>query len=40
MGIAQSQDELDRVINHIRDTAYVRGVVSYVRLKDDPARKT
>ena len=40
MGIAQSQDELDRVINHIRDTAYVRSVVSYVRLKDDPARKT
>lgn len=40
MGIAQSQDELDRVINHIRDTAYVRGVVSYVRLKEDPARKT
>ncbi|MGE0094648.1 MAG: BON domain-containing protein [Alphaproteobacteria bacterium] len=40
MGIAQSQDELDRVINHVRDTAYVRSVVSYVRLKDDPARKT
>lgn len=39
MGIAQNQDELDRVINHVRDTAYVRGVVSYVRLKDDPARK-
>jgi osmotically-inducible protein OsmY len=40
MGIAQSQNELDRVINHVRDTAYVRSVVSYVRLKDDPARKT
>ena len=40
MGIAQNQDELDRVINHVRDTAYVRSVVSYVRLKDDPARKT
>jgi len=40
MGIAQNQDELDRVINHVRDTAYARGVVSYVRLKDDPARKT
>lgn len=40
MGIAQNQDELDRVINHVRDTAYVHSVVSYVRLKDDPARKT
>jgi osmotically-inducible protein OsmY len=40
MGIAQNQGELDRVINHVRDTAYVHSVVSYVRLKDDPARKT
>lgn len=39
MGIAQSQAELDRVQNHARDTAYVRNVISYVRLKDDPARK-
>jgi osmotically-inducible protein OsmY len=39
MGIAQDQAELDRVINHARNIAYVRRVVSYVRLKDDPSRK-
>ena len=39
MGIAQNQAELDRVINHARDIADVRGVVSYVQLKDDPHRK-
>ena len=39
MGIAQSQDELQRVIDHARDVPYVRGVVSYVRLKNDPARQ-
>jgi osmotically-inducible protein OsmY len=39
MGIAQSQDELQRVIDHARDVPYVRGVVSYVRLKDDPTRQ-
>ena len=36
MGIAQNQAELDRVIGHAKDVAYVRRVVSYVRLKDAP----
>ena len=39
MGIAQNQEELDRVVNHARDIVDVRRVVSYVRLKDDPRRK-
>ncbi len=39
MGIAQSQEELQRVIDHARDVPYVRGVVSYVRLKNDPSRQ-
>jgi osmotically-inducible protein OsmY len=39
MGIAQDQAELDRVVNHARNIAYVRRVVSYVKLKDDPTRK-
>jgi osmotically-inducible protein OsmY len=34
MGIAQSAAELQRVIDHARDIAYVRRVVSYVRIKD------
>lgn len=34
MGIAQNQAELDRVRNHARQLAYVRRVVSYVRIKD------
>jgi osmotically-inducible protein OsmY len=38
MGIAQDQAELQRVIDHARDIAYVRQVVSYVRVKGDPAR--
>jgi osmotically-inducible protein OsmY len=38
MGIAQNQAELDRVQNHARNLSYVRKVVSYVRLKDDPRR--
>jgi len=38
MGIAQDQAELQRVIDHARDIPYVRQVVSYVRLKGDPAR--
>jgi len=33
MGIAQSQAELDRVKNHARQLAYVRRIVSYVRIK-------
>ena len=38
IGVAQSQAELDRVIAHAKDIAYVRRVIDYVRLKDDPAR--
>lgn len=38
MGIAQNQAELDRVTNHARNLSYVRKVVSFVRLKDDPRR--
>jgi osmotically-inducible protein OsmY len=33
IGIAQSQDELDRVTNHARSIEYVRKVVSYVKIK-------
>ena len=38
IGVAQSQAELDRVIAHAKDIAYVRRGIDYVRLKDDPAR--
>lgn len=38
MGIAQNQQELDRVTNHARTIRYVKRVVSYVRLKNDPRR--
>ncbi len=38
MGIAQSQQELERVIGHAREISGVRGVVNHVRLKDDPRR--
>lgn len=38
MGIAQNQDELDRVTYVASTTSYVQRVVSYVRLKDDPRR--
>ena len=38
MGVARSQAELNRVIGHAKDIAYVRRVVSYVLLKDDPRR--
>lgn len=34
MGIAQNQAELDRVRNHARQLAYVRRIISYVRIKD------
>ncbi len=33
IGVAQSQGELDRVVAHARNLAYVRRVVSYVRIK-------
>jgi len=38
IGVAQSQAELDRVIAYAKDIAFVRRVIDYVRLKDDPAR--
>lgn len=38
MGIAQNQGELDNVTNIASTTNYVKQVVSYVRLKDDPRR--
>jgi osmotically-inducible protein OsmY len=33
MGIAQNQDELNRVVNHARNTSNVKKVVSYVQIK-------
>jgi osmotically-inducible protein OsmY len=39
MGVAQNQAELQRVIDHARDISYVRSVISFVRLKNDPARQ-
>ena len=37
MGVARSQDELDRVIDHARNIEYVRRVRNYVRIKEpDP----
>ncbi|MDR3439641.1 BON domain-containing protein [Telmatospirillum sp.] len=39
MGIAQDQDELDRVIAYARDTSDVKRVVSHVVLKNDPHRQ-
>ena len=39
MGVAWSQQELDRVVDHARNIESVRRVVSYVRLRDqDPAQ--
>lgn len=38
MGVARSQAELDRVIGHAKEISYVRRVVSYVLLVDDPQR--
>ncbi|WP_420345917.1 BON domain-containing protein [Pelagibius sp.] len=40
MGVAQSEAELNRVVGHAKDIAYVRRVVSYALLKDDPARSS
>ena len=34
LGVAQSQDELERVVDHAKSLDYVRRVVSYVRVKD------
>lgn len=38
MGIAQDQEELDRVTDYARNIRYVRSVVSHVWLKADPRR--
>lgn len=38
MGVAQSEAELQRVIAYARDISGVKGVVSHVRLKNDPRR--
>jgi osmotically-inducible protein OsmY len=37
MGVAQNQGELSRVTNYARNLKYVKRVVSYVRIKDQPA---
>ena len=37
IGIAQSRQELDRVINHARSIDYVQKVVNYVKIKRPPA---
>lgn len=34
LGVARSQEELDRVANHARNLDYVRNVVSHVRIAD------
>lgn len=39
IGIAQSQAEIDRVIEHARGISGVRRVVSHVWTKDDPRRR-
>jgi len=36
VGVAQDQTELERAIDHARDIAYVKGVVTEVRLKGAP----
>ena len=38
IGVAQNQDELDRVITHAREVRYVRKLVNYVLLTEDPSR--
>ena len=40
MGIAQNKVELERVTDHARGLAGVRRIISHVRMKDDPRRKT
>ena len=36
IGVGQDKDEVQRVIDHARDVAYVRAVENYVRVKTDP----
>lgn len=38
IGIAQNQAEIDRVVAHARDIAYVRRIVNHVVVKTDPSR--
>ena len=40
IGIAQHDQELERVTGHARTIAGVRKVISHVRLKDDPRRRS
>ena len=39
MGIAVSEEEVERVRNHARQIKYVRRVVNYVIMKTDSRRK-
>ena len=36
IGVGQTQDEVQRAIDHARDVPYVRDVKSYMRVKTDP----
>lgn len=36
IGVGQDRQEVQRVVDHARDVAYVRDVKNYVRLKTDP----
>lgn len=36
IGVGQTEDEVQRAIDHARDVPYVRDVKNYVRLKTDP----
>ncbi|HLF59495.1 MAG TPA: BON domain-containing protein [Alphaproteobacteria bacterium] len=38
LGIAQNQDEIDRIMRYARNVRYVRDVVTHIILKDDPSR--
>lgn len=38
MGVAQNEDELQRVIAYAREISGVKGVVNHVRLRNDPRR--
>lgn len=40
MGVAQNQDEMDRVVAHARDISGVKRVVNHVVLKTDPSRRS
>jgi osmotically-inducible protein OsmY len=39
-GLAASEAEVQRVIKHARGLKYVKRVINYTRLKDDPRRKS